>query len=225
MTTHEQYTAAFWDERYGATERVWSGEPNAVLVQEVTDLAPGTALDVGSGEGGDAVWLAGRGWRVTAIDVSRVALDRVAARAEADGVADRVTTTLVDLFEVCGLRRGSSAALRAAPLPGGFDLVTAHFMQLPGAERPRLYRAIAGAVAPGGTLLLVGHDPEGMPPEAEHHHPADMFATAEELIAELGDALEGWTVEVAERRGRDAVQPDGRPRFLYDAVLRARRPV
>jgi SAM-dependent methyltransferase len=214
MTTHEQYTAAFWDERYGATERVWSGAPNAVLVQEVADLAPGTALDVGSGEGGDAVWLAARGWRVTAIDVSRVALDRVAARAESEGVADRVTTRVVDLF--------------AAPVPGGFDLVTAHFMQLPGAERPRLYRAIAGAVAPGGTLLIVGHDPEGMPPEAGqhggHHHPPDMFATAEELVTELDEALAGWTIEVAERRGRDAVQPDGRPRFLYDAVLRACRP-
>ena len=211
MTTHEQYTAAFWDDRYGATERVWSGEPNAVLVQEVAGLAPGTALDVGSGEGGDAIWLAGRGWRVTAIDVSRVALDRVAARAQDEGVAERVTTSVVDLL--------------ADPLPGGFDLVTAHFMQLPGAERPRLYRAIAGAVGPGGTLLLVGHDPEGMPPGAEHHHPADMFATAEELIVELDDALAGWTIEVAERRGRDAVQPDGRPRFLYDAVLRARRPM
>jgi len=215
MTTHEQYTAAFWDDRYGSTERVWSGEPNAVLVQEVADLAPGTALDVGSGEGGDAIWLAARGWRVTAIDVSRVALDRVAARARDEGVVERVTTRVVDLF--------------ADPLPGGFDLVTAHFMQLPGVDRPPLYRAIAGAVAPGGTLLIVGHDPEGMPPEAGHdsghHHPADMFATAGALVTELGDALEGWTVEVAERRGRDAVQPDGRPRFLYDAVLRARRPM
>jgi SAM-dependent methyltransferase len=214
MTTHEQYTAAFWDDRYGSSDRVWSGEPNAVLVQEVADLAPGSALDVGSGEGGDAVWLAHRGWRVTAVDVSRVALGRVAARAEAEGVGDRVVTTPVDLF--------------AEPLPGGFDLVSAHFMQLPGAERPRLYRRVVDAVAPGGTLLIVGHDPEGMPPEAGHdaghHHPADMFATAEELVVELDDALAGWTIEVAERRGRDAVQPDGRPRFLYDAVLRARRP-
>jgi SAM-dependent methyltransferase len=211
MTTHEQYTAAFWDDRYGATEKVWSGEPNAVLVAEVADLAPRTALDVGSGEGGDAIWLARRGWHVTAIDVSRVALDRVASRAADEGLADRVTTTPVDLF--------------ADPVPGTHDLVTMHFMQLPGADRPRLYRAVAGAVAPGGTLLIVGHDPEGMPPEAEHHHPADMFATADELVTELGDALEGWTLEVAERRGRDAVQPDGRPRFLYDAVLRARRPM
>lgn len=211
MTTHEQYTAAYWDERYGGADRVWSGEPNAVLVQEAADLTPGAALDVGSGEGGDAVWLARRGWRVTAIDVSRVALDRVAALAEAEGVGDRVTTAIVDLF--------------ADPVPGGHDLVTMHFMQLPGADRPRLYRAVAGAVAPGGTLLIVGHDPEGMPPEAEHHHPADRFATAEQLVAELGDALDGWTVEVAERRTRTGAQPDGRPRFLHDAVLRARRPL
>jgi SAM-dependent methyltransferase len=210
MTVHDQFTAAFWDERYGSTERVWSGEPNAVLVQEVADLAPGTALDVGSGEGGDAVWLAHRGWRVTAVDVSRVGLERVAARARVEGVADRVETVPVDLF--------------ADALPGAHDLVSMHFMQLPGADRPRLYRTVARAVAPGGTLLIVGHDPEGMPPEAEHHHPADMFATAEELVAELGDALDGWTIEVAERRARSAVQPDGRPRFLHDAVLRARRP-
>jgi SAM-dependent methyltransferase len=209
MSVRDQFTAAFWDERYGSSERIWSGEPNAVLVAEVADLAPGTALDVGSGEGGDAVWLAARGWRVTAIDVSRVALERVAARAAAEGVADRVTTAVVDLY--------------ADPVPGAHDLVTAHFMQLPGADRPAIFRGLAGAVAPGGTLLLVGHDPEGMPPEAHEHHPADMFATAGELVAELGDALDGWTVEVAERRGRDAVQPDGRPRFLYDAILRARR--
>jgi SAM-dependent methyltransferase len=215
MSVHEQYTAAWWDERYGSSERIWSGEPNAVLVREVADLAPGTALDVGSGEGGDALWLAHRGWRVTAVDVSRVALDRVAARAQAEGVAERVTTAVVDLF--------------ADPVPGTHDLVTAHFLQLPGADRPRIVRAIAGAVGPGGTLLLVGHDPEGMPPEAGQHgghrHPAEVFATAEELVTELGDALAGWTIEVAERRGRDAVQPDGRPRFLYDAVLRARRPM
>ena len=104
-----------------------------------------------------------------------------------------------------------------------FDLVTAHFMQLPGAERPRLYRAIARAVAPGGTLLLVGHDPEGMPPEAGHdaghHHPHDMFATAEQLVIELGDALDGWTIEVAERRGRDA-----RPARRAAALPLRRRP-
>lgn len=208
MTAPEQFTAAFWDDRYGSAEKIWSGEPNAVLVQEVADLAPGTALDVGSGEGGDAVWLAARGWTVTAADVSRVGLDRVAARADAEGV--RVTTALVDVF--------------ADPIPGGHDLVTAHFLQVPADVRPRIFTALAGSVAPGGRLLLVGHDPEGMPEEFAGHHPPEMFATADELVAELGDALEGWSIETAERRARSGVQPDGRPGFLYDAVLRARRP-
>ena len=210
MTVHDHFTAAYWDERYGASERVWSGEPNAVLVQEVADLRPGTALDVGSGEGGDALWLARRGWHVTAVDVSPVGLRRVAARAEAEGLADRVTTTPVDLL--------------AETVPGQHDLVTAHFLQFPSDVRPRVYAGLTRAVAPGGTLLIVGHDPEGMPPEAEQHHPADMFATADELVTELGDALAGWTIEVAERRARTGVQPEGRPGFLYDAVLRARRP-
>jgi SAM-dependent methyltransferase len=211
MSNHDQFTAAFWDERYGGTEKIWSGEPNAVLVQEVAGLAPGTALDVGSGEGGDAIWLAARGWTVTAIDVSRVALDRVADRAAAEGVAERVTTTPVDIF--------------ADPVPGTHDLVTAHFLQLPADVRPRLFSALAGAVAPGGRLLIVGHDPEGMPEEFAGHHPPEMFATADQLVAELADALAGWTIEVAERRARTGVQPDGRPGFPYDAVLRARRPM
>jgi SAM-dependent methyltransferase len=210
MTVHEHYTAAYWDERYGSGARVWSGEPNAVLVQEVADLPPGTALDVGSGEGADALWLARRGWWVTALDVSRVALRGLAARAEAEDLADRITTVLTDLL--------------AEPVPGTHDLVTAHFLQFPADVRPRVFAGLARAVAPGGTLLLVGHDPEGMPVDHAHHHPPGVFATADELIAELGDALDGWTIEVAERRGRTGVQPDGRPRFLYDAVLRARRP-
>ncbi|MDD7938811.1 methyltransferase domain-containing protein [Actinomycetospora lutea] len=211
MTAPEQFTAAFWDERYGSSEKIWSGEPNAVLVQEVADLAPGTALDVGSGEGGDAIWLAARGWTVTAIDVSRVGLERVAARAAAEGLGERVATALVDVF--------------ADPIPGPQDLVTAHFLQLPADVRPRILSALAGAVAPGGRLLLVGHDPEGMPEEFAGHHPPEMFATADQLVAELAEALDGWTIEVAERRARTGVQPDGRPGFPYDAVLRARRPL
>lgn len=210
MSTHEQFTAAFWDERYAGSERVWSGEPNAVLVAEVADLAPGTALEVGSGEGGDAVWLAARGWTVTAIDVSRVGLDRVAARAAAEGVAERVTTTQVDVLH--------------EPVPGTHDLVTVHFLQLPADIRPRILAELAGAVAPGGRLLLVGHDPDGMPEELAGHHPPEFFATADELVDELGAALAGWTVEVAERRTRTGAQPAGRPAFRYDAVLRARRP-
>src|SRR5919199_6018430 len=79
--------AQAWDERYASAEQVWSGEPNGALVAEVSSLTPGTALDVGCGEGADAVWLARRGWRVTALDVSAVALERARRHAEDAGVS------------------------------------------------------------------------------------------------------------------------------------------
>lgn len=134
----------YWDERYGGTERIWSGRPNVALVREVTGLAPGTALDLGCGEGGDAIWLAGQGWRVVGTDVSRRALERAAGHAERAGVADRVEWRRHDL---------------AVDFPAGrFDLVSAHFLHSP-VEMPReeILRSAAAAVAPGGVLLVVGH--------------------------------------------------------------------
>lgn len=134
----------YWDERYGGTERIWSGRPNVALVREVTGLAPGTALDLGCGEGGDAIWLAGQGWQVVGTDVSRRALERAAGHAEQAGVADRVEWRRHDL---------------AVDFPAGrFDLVSAHFLHSP-VEMPReaILRSAAAAVAPGGVLLVVGH--------------------------------------------------------------------
>ncbi|MDX6349032.1 MAG: hypothetical protein QOF84_3822, partial [Streptomyces sp.] len=90
---------AYWDDRYAQNQRMWSGAPNAALVREVSDLAPGTALDLGCGEGGDAIWLARRGWRVTATDISGIALDRAAGHAAAAGVADRIDWQRHDLAE------------------------------------------------------------------------------------------------------------------------------
>src|SRR2546430_12503786 len=114
------FTQEFWDERYRSSDRVWSGEPNPRLVERVSDLTPGTALDVGSGEGADAIWLAARGWQVTAIDVSTVALDRAAERAAEAGaeVANRITWQQADV-------------LTWDPAPLQFDLVSAQFMHLP----------------------------------------------------------------------------------------------
>ncbi len=141
----ERFTAAYWDDRYGTAERIWSGAPNAQLVAEVTDLPPGTALDAGCGEGGDAHWLAGRGWRVTALDVSEVALRRAAAHAPAEA-ADRIRWQQADF---------------TAWEPDGavFDLVSAQFLHFPSALRKRVYARLAAAVAPGGTLLIVAHEP------------------------------------------------------------------
>ena len=93
------FTQEFWDARYRSADRIWSGNPNPHLVAHVAELFPRTALDVGCGEGADAIWLASLGWQVTAIDVSTVALDRAAEQAAAAGrrVADRITWQHADV--------------------------------------------------------------------------------------------------------------------------------
>jgi len=189
-----------WDDRYRSQPEIWGGAPNAVLAAEVPDLPPGTAFDAGAGEGGDACWLAARGWKVTASDISSVALERAAARARQLGLD--ITWLHADLARV--------------PAPGTYDLVTSHFLHLPAADRKTVFRHLADAVAPGGTLLVVGHEPGDMPrPEL-----AEMGWTAAELAAELG---QGWTVQVAEARKRQATGPAGKGITIHDAVLRARR--
>jgi len=192
-----------WDERYRAKPEIWSGNPNAVLVAEAADLQPGTALDAGAGEGGDAFWLASRGWKVTAADISGVAIERAAKRAGERGLA--ISWLQADLAKT--------------PAPGSYDLVTAHFLHVPKSEQQPLFRHLAAAVAPGGTLLVVGHDLSDM---AKMPRPdlAEYGWTAREVTAALG---EGWTIEAAEARPRQAAGPDGDQVTIHDAVLRARR--
>lgn len=197
----------FWDEHYGRADAIWSGDPNPQLVDEASGLPAGTALDVGCGEGADAIWLAGRGWHVTAVDITQVALDRAARNAEAAGVADRITWVRADLTD------GTS--------PGaGFDLVSAHFMHLPVAQRVPLYRRLAAAVAPGGTFLVVGHHPSDMEAIGRPDLPG-MYFTASEVAADLPAGE--WTVLVDEARGRPFAGPDGRAVTIHDTVLKARR--
>jgi len=131
-----------WDRWYASMEQLWSGLPNAALVSEVAGLAPGRALDVGCGEGADAVWLARQGWTVTALDVSRVALDRAAVYAREADV--RVTWVHAELLD---------AELGA----GAFDLVSAQYPALRRTPGNDAERSLLAAVAPGGTLLLVHH--------------------------------------------------------------------
>jgi len=198
----------FWDERYGQADAIWSGNPNPQLVAEAGDLPVGTALDVGCGEGADAIWLARRGWQVTAVDISQVALDRAATHAEAAGVADRIAWLHADLTD------GTS--------PGaGFDLVSAHFLHLPSAQRVPLYRRLASAVGPGGTFLVVGHHHSDLTTTIGRPHWPDMFFTAAQLAADLDGGP--WTVLVDEQRPRTAVDPDGREITIHDAILKARR--
>src|SRR5215472_14485903 len=129
----------FWDERYRSSQRVWSGNPNPQLVAEVAGRPPGKALDVGSGEGADAIWLARRGWTVVGADISGVALGRAAqhARDSDPAAAARIEWQQVDL-------------LAQPPEPGRFDLVSAQFLQLPTPLRSQLFTALAAAVRAGG---------------------------------------------------------------------------
>lgn len=202
------FSQPFWDERYASTDRVWSGNPNARLVEHVTGLTPGTALEVGSGEGADAIWLAQQGWQVTAVDVSPVALERAAARAGELGVADRITWEQADV-------------LTWDPAPRRFDLVSTHFMQLPRPARDSLHQRLAGAVGAGGRLLVVGHHPQHVHGTSHHSHLRGMLFTAEEVARQLDP--EEWEVLVADAPVREGVGPDGQPMTMHDAVLHARR--
>ena len=137
--------ADHWDQRYAERDRIWSGRPNVALVTEIAGIPPGRALDLGCGEGADAIWLGEQGWQVIGVDVSAVALERAGRHAAETGVADRVSFERHDL---------------ASSLPAGpFDLVSAQFLHSV-AWIPRediLHRGAAALVAPGGLLLVVGH--------------------------------------------------------------------
>src|SRR4051812_32157451 len=167
-----------WDARYAEAARVWSGRPNGALVAEVEELTPGRALDVGCGEGADAVWLALRGWDVTALDVSTVALDRARTAAEAAGAQIRWL----------------HAGLLAAGLPaGGFDLVSAQYPALLRTPDDDAERALLNAVAPGGTLLVVHHaDVDSGHAKARGFDPADYVSPAN--VAALLD--DRWHAEL-----------------------------
>lgn len=207
-----RFTQEFWDERYRSAERIWSGNPNPHLVATATDLAPGSALDVGSGEGADAIWLASKGWRVTGVDVSAVALERAAERAARVGaeVADRITWQQADV-------------LSWEPAPLQFDLVSAQFMHLPNAALEDLHRRLAAAVRRGGTLLVVGHHPSDLETTmGRPNHPELMFTT-EQIAATL--PAQDWESVTASAPERQAVDPDGQCVTVHDAVLRALRRV
>jgi len=209
-TVSTMFEQAAWEERYRAHPQVWSGHPNPQLIAEAAQLTPGRALDVGSGEGADAIWLAQQGWTVTAIDISTTALARAATHAAnaRPPVADRITWTHADLRD-------------QPPAESAYDLVSAQFMHLPTDARRDLYARLAAAVAPGGTLLIVGHHPSDLQTTAHRLHFPDMMFTGEQIAASLDRTT--WQVLAAEARPRAAADPDGHDITVHDAVLVARR--
>ena len=203
---------ADWDHRYGGPDRAWSGNANGTLVHEVSALAPGRALDVGTGEGADALWLAERGWRVTATDISGNALARVRSEAERRGVA-------VDLL------RGDANG----PAPFGtetFDLVSLQYGSFKRTPDQRGLRGLLAAVAPGGTLLVVHHDLAPARPGGLGDPDQDVRARRRSsgwtmIAAALTSAPGTWHVEIHKTRLRPAGAAS--THHVSDVVLRATR--
>jgi 2-polyprenyl-3-methyl-5-hydroxy-6-metoxy-1,4-benzoquinol methylase len=201
----EYFEPEAWEERYAGDQKMWSGNPNAQLVAEASRLSPGTALDVGCGEGGDVIWLAQQGWRVTGADFSANGLARAARHAEEAGVADRTDWWQVDArtFDADGR---------------SYDLVTTHFLHPPDYGMVDVTRRLAEAVAPGGHLLVVGHAPSEAFTHLSAGHRRAMFL-AEDLLAALPD---DFKVLVVEQRPRTMMR-DGETFDVHDSTLLARR--
>jgi SAM-dependent methyltransferase len=214
MSEHAQgagcvFDEGFWDQRYRSARQVWSGDPNPQLVAEVAGRPPGRALDVGCGEGADAIWLAQRGWAVVAADISGVALERGARHARD---TDPVVSARIEWWQADLLAR--------PPEPGSFDLVSVQFMQLPLEPRTRLFTALAASVRAGGTLLVVGHHPSDLATGVARPPMPEFFYSPDEIAALLDDS---WAIEVSEARPRPANTPDGVEVTVHDAVLVATR--
>jgi len=209
MSDESIFEAPAWDERYSGEGKIWSGNPNAQLVAEGADLAPGTALDVGCGEGGDVIWLARRGWTVTGADFSAAGLARAARHAEEAGVAERTDWWQVDAREF-------DAEGRA------FDLVTSQYLHPPESGMVDVVRRLAGAVAPGGHLLVVGHAPPSGPSHGGSHH-SKAQRRAMFLAADLLPGLpEDFEPVVVEQRPHPVTR-EGKTVEIDDSTLLARR--
>ena len=196
--------ADMWDARYSAPDLAWGTDPNRRLVAEVSALPPGRALDLGAGEGRNAVWLASRGWAVTAVDFSRAGLERAAAMADDAGVQLELTVADVTTYEPAG---------------AAYDLVILMFLQLPNPPLDDVVERAARAVAPGGTFLLIAHDRTNL----EHgyggpQNPA-MLIRVDDVVAHL----EGFDIALAEPFER-VVSTDAGEHTAIDCIVRATRP-
>ena len=194
-----------WDDAYASTDLVWTAEPNVFVVRELGGLAPGRALDLGAGEGRNAIWLAERGWQVTAVDFSAVALAKAARLAAGRGVTG-ITWVTADL-------RGYQ------PPPGSFDLVLLAYIHLPPAESAALLHAAATGLAPGGTLLVVGHDRDNI----AHGYGGPQEPAVLYQAAEVVAALPGLIIQQAGQERRPVLTGEGE-RTAIDTLVLARRP-
>lgn len=210
----EEFNKTFWEQRWSQAYRdhadaIRKMSPNPRLLTAARDLTPGTALDAGCGHAADTLWLASHGWRVTAADVATTALRHAQAHAETLGsdIASRIDWTQADLTTW-------------TPTENHFDLVTSHYSHGVG-PREELVRRLATAVVPGGTLLVVGHDPSDPTTDIPYDSAPEFYVTPDELVAGLD--LDHWDIDVSEIRPRPATDQHGHEATARDAVLLARK--
>jgi SAM-dependent methyltransferase len=195
--------AQAWNERYRGTELMWSAGPNQFAEAELADLPPGRAVDLAAGEGRNAIWLARRGWQVTAVDFSQVALDkgrRIAGDLPVAWVCADATTWRED---------------------ASYDVSLLAYLQLPAAERRAAHRNAFAALRSGGTLLVVAHDSTNLAEGTGGPPDPDVLFSADDVLADLDG--ESFEVVRAGRVGREVAQPDGGSRTAYDALVRVVR--
>jgi SAM-dependent methyltransferase len=195
--------AQAWNERYRGTELMWSAGPNQFAEAELADLPPGRAVDLAAGEGRNAIWLARRGWQVTAVDFSQVALDkgrRIAGDLPVAWVCADATTWRED---------------------ASYDVSLVAYLQLPAAERRAAHRNAFAALRTGGTMLVVAHDSTNLAEGTGGPPDPDVLFSADDVLADLDG--ESFEVVRAGRVGREVAQPDGRSRTAYDALVRVVR--
>jgi SAM-dependent methyltransferase len=194
VTEQSPWSADWWDAKYSDGARIWSGDPNSTLVDEVSSLPPGRALDLGCGEGDDARWLAETGWSVVAVDISRVAIER----ARDLGGARPIDWVRADVV------------VDGVP-PGPFDLVSMMYFPIRRPQGAMALRAVLDSVAPGGTLLVVGHET----------YPVDDIHTPDDVAGLL--TAPDWDVVTHETRDRRHSGEGGGGHHTRDVVVRARR--
>jgi SAM-dependent methyltransferase len=191
-----------WDRRYAEVDSLWARRPNRFLVAETDELPPGRALDLACGEGQNAIWLAQRGWHVTGVDFSEVAIEKARARSAAAGV--EVELLCADLREY-------------EPEAGAYDLVVILYLHVFADERAPILERAAAALAAGGTFLLVGHDLLNLTEGVGGPSDTRLLHTPDDIVRELP----GLEVVKSERVLRDVADAD---RPAIDALVRAVKP-
>ncbi|MET8120388.1 class I SAM-dependent methyltransferase [Micromonospora sp. NPDC005189] len=209
MTEQHEFDKDYWERHWQQAHRDRpgaGGTPHPYLAQEASSLLPGTVLDAGCGTGAEAIWLASHGWQVTAVDIASDALAVAAERATNSAVSERVRWVEADLTVWDpGVR---------------FDLVTTHYAH-PAMPQLAFYDRISAWVAPGGTLLIVGHLHTSGAHGHGHHPPAEASVTLADINAGLDSTT--WEITTAEEHHRTVTGPGGQDNLLHDVVVRATR--